>query len=102
MQDGASVHTSASTQAWLKANKVNQLAGGNWPAMSPDLNPTEHLWPLVNRHLVGSVFNTKDELYEALEMAFKQIRKEDVQAITGNMARRLSAVIVAHGGHTKY
>lgn len=83
-------------------NGVRMLADGEWPAMSPDLNPIEHLWPMVNRHMQDLIFSGKDDLYEALDTAFKLITPEQIQAISGNMARRLAAVIVANGAHTSY
>lgn len=49
MQDGASVHTAKSTQLFLKKSHVVRFNDGNWPPQSPDMNPVEHIWPLVTR-----------------------------------------------------
>ena len=40
-QDNAHAHTARATRDFLQENNVNVM---NWPALSPDLNPTEHLW----------------------------------------------------------
>lgn len=102
MHDGASIHQSAETKAWLQGKRVKMLANGRWPALSPDLNPIEHVWPMVNRNLESHIFNSKDELYEALNKAFEKIPKEDVVNLHNSISRRIAAVIVAQGAHTKY
>ena len=47
-QDGAPVHRARATFAWLNTNSVRMLNKGQWPAHSPDMNPIEHLWPMVS------------------------------------------------------
>lgn len=81
---------------------VQLLANGEWPAMSPDMNPIEHLWPIVNRYMTDHIFQSKDDLFSALDCAFRCVTKEEVQALTGSIVRRLTAVITARGSHTKY
>jgi hypothetical protein len=101
-QDGASVHTAKTTMEWLRVHKVDMLNEGIWPSMSPDLNPVEHVWPYVSRQLRDHIFNTRDELWAALENAFGQIPPTEIKKLYDSMQRRLTAVIVAHGAHTKY
>ena len=61
-QDGASPHRALTTQAWLNRNKVSRFNAGFWPPMSPDLNPIEHVWPMVLKRLNGAIFSGKDQL----------------------------------------
>ena len=102
MQDGASIHQSHSTKNWLAAKGVKLFNDGVWPAHSPDLNPIEHVWPLVTAQLSERYYNTKDDLWDALEVAFKAVDKNKILSLYGSMQRRLVAVQVARGGHTKY
>ena len=75
---------------------------GMWPAMSPDLNPVEHVCVMVNRKLEGQVFNNKEALWSSLQKSFSDLPAESIKDLYGSMGRRMSAVIVANGGHTKY
>jgi len=42
-QDGASAHTSHSTQDWISQNTPEFIQKDEWPPNSPDLNPLELL-----------------------------------------------------------
>ncbi len=46
--DLAPAHTAKSTKRWLNDHGVGVL---DWPANSPDLNPTENLWGIVKRKM---------------------------------------------------
>ena len=86
----------------MKDAKVIQLNGGVWPAMSPDCNPVEHIWPYVLRDLEGKEFPGREALWTALETSFGNIDPAVILNLFGSMARRMAAVIANNGGHTKY
>lgn len=102
MQDGASVHTARTTKRWLQNKGIRMFNGGEWPANSPDMNPIEHVWPLVSRQLVGEVFADRDALWAALKVAFANVTPVQIQRLYASMPRRLAALYLARGGHTRY
>ena len=48
MHDNATSHSSRATRQYLLANNVQEM---DWPASSPDLNPIEHIWDLLDKRL---------------------------------------------------
>ena len=75
-----------------------------WPAMSPDLNPIEHLLDELGRR-VRSRLNppeTHDQLRRALVAEWTNIPIDFVRNLIRSMRQRCQAVINARGGHTRY
>ena len=57
-QDNAGAHRDHHTKAWLKDNRVYTL---EWPSFSPDLNPIENLWGILQDKLydINDTFGLK-------------------------------------------
>eukprot|EP00667_Euglena_gracilis_P023748 EG_transcript_26975 len=81
-------------------SKVNLLTP--WPPQSPDLNPVEHCWAWLASRLVGKRFSSCDELWTALQREWSQAPPTLIPNLYGSMVRRLTAVQVAKGLHTRY
>ena len=101
-QDGAKPHTARATIDWIRSQSIKQFNGGNWPANSPDMNPIEHVWPIVGRKLVGQVFANRDALWSALVDAFGSVSPEKIRALYDSMPSRIESLLAAKGGHTRY
>ena len=101
-EDNATPHTGSYTTWWKKRAMIKGF--DFWPSNSPDLNPIEHVWAMLEkaleekRHLIN---NTK-ELREQLELEWKNIDMEALNNLVQSMPRRIEAVIDARGGITRY
>jgi hypothetical protein len=109
-QDGARIHTSKAANAWFKRNSTKLL--GDWPPYSPDLNPIEHLWPLLKEKLYelysdielwrGSEAQVPERMEDALVHAWGQIRDQVAYNSVSSMPERIQACIRAKGWYTQY
>ncbi len=92
-------HTSKATVGFLKKNRVKVI---QWPSMSPDLNPIEHLWGILKRQVEHHSPSSIQSLKEVILEEWKKIDLAKCRQLVHSMPRRLGAVIKNHGGHTKY
>ena len=75
-----------------------------WPAVSPDLNPIEHLWDQLGRAVCRRVTNrtTLADLPHILIEEWDAIPQQKVARLVSSMRRRCEAVIAVHGSSTRY
>lgn len=94
-------HTARMTRAWLDESGLEIL---DWPSQSPDLNPVEHLWCLVKQKLKSypTVARSIGELWDRVVEIWNGLTESECSHFIDSMPRRISAVIAAKGGHTKY
>jgi transposase len=101
-QDGATVHTAATTMQWFERNKITVLP---WPSLSPDLNPIENLWGILVRIVYDNgrrQFNSSQELRAALLDAWNQIELSTLENLSNSMPQRMFAVIRGGGKSSRY
>jgi transposase len=100
-QDNDPKHTSRIARKWFEDNGVEVL---EWPAQSPDLNPIEHLWQHLKRQL--ATYETEPasiyELWKRVEVEWYNIPVQVCIGLIESMPRRVTAVLEAKGGYTKY
>ncbi len=90
-------HTAKMTTALLMKLKVKVM---EWPSMSPDLNPIEHMWGILKRkvekHHVSNIQQLRDVIMEEWK------RMPTCAALVNSMPMRIKAVLDNNGAPTKY
>lgn len=109
-QDGARIHTSKLAKSWFEKHGIHVLK--YWPPYSPDLNPIEHLWPLLKEALYqlypdielwkGGEDKVAERMEDALVHAWGTIRDSIAYNCVASMPERLQAVYSARGWYTRY
>ncbi len=74
----------------------------DWPSMSPDLNPIEHLrgilkWKVEERN-VSNIHHLRDVVMEE----WKRTPVATCEALVNSMPKRVKAVLENNGDNTKY
>ena len=99
MRDNARANVAGITRDVLRRLHIQVM---EWPAVSPDLNPIEHVWDMLDRRVRDRPVTpqTLQELSQALIEEWDGIPQRDLRRLVRSMPRRCQAVINAHGGHT--
>ncbi len=102
-QDNAPCHKAQIISDWFLKHD-NEFTLLKWPPQSPDLNPIEHLWDVVEREiLIMDVQPTNlQQLRGAIISIRTKISEECFQHLVESMPRRIKAVLKAKGGPTRY
>ena len=84
-QDGAPAHTAKKAQDWCIQNLKGFWKKGIWPANSPDLNPIENLWAILQSHLDLLDPPTNEEsLKNSLKKAWSEINEDTLDNLIYN------------------
>lgn len=95
MQDGAAVHTAKTNMDLLRLGQVEVL---EWPPNSPDLNPIENAWGLVQREMNAVPHKSFEAYKQALQERWKRLSLNIIQHLIADMDKRLEEVLEAGGG----
>ena len=98
-QDNAPKLTAHIERDWLLYYAPRQL---NSPPQSPDLNPIEHVWYVLDKKVRKYNISSRETLKAALIQAWLEITANITEHFARSMPRRLAAVIEAKDGLTKY
>ncbi len=102
-QDNAPCHKAQIISDWfLEHDKEFTLL--KWPPQSPDLNPIEHLWDVVEREIpIMDVQPTNlQQLCDSIMSIWTKTTEECFQHLVKSMLRLIKAVLKVKGGPTRY
>ncbi len=82
----------------------NEFTLLKWPPQSPDLNPIEHLWDVMEREIVIMDVQTTNlqQLCDAIMSIWTKISEECFQHLVESTPRRTKEVLKAKGGPTRH
>ena len=102
-QDNAPCHKAKMVQEWFEEHN-NEFEVLTWPPNSPDLNPIEHLWDVLNKQVRSkeALPRNLQDLKDLLLTSWCQIPQHTFRGLVESMPRRVRAVLAAKGGPTQY
>ena len=95
-QDLAPWHTSNLVKEKISKMKLNVLP---WTAKSPDLNPIEMLWSILDKKLAAKPIYSKSELFSRLQSEWDNIDQLLCCNLIDSMPDRIQKCLKAKGGH---
>ena len=103
MDDNAPCHRATTVRDWFDEHS-GQLQRMIWPPRSPDMNPIEHLWDIIERSLRAQnpASATLSQLWASTQDTWLTIYAGDFQRLVESMPRRVAALRRARRGPTRY
>ena len=98
-QDNDPKHTSHNALMYLAYNTPHYV---RTPPQSPDINPIEHLWDVLERRIRNRNITGKTMLKEVILEEWAKIGPDVTGNLVGSMKRRLEEIIRQKGHATKY
>uniref|UniRef100_A0AAZ3SJV3 Tc1-like transposase DDE domain-containing protein n=1 Tax=Oncorhynchus tshawytscha TaxID=74940 RepID=A0AAZ3SJV3_ONCTS len=97
--DNVPKHTSKVVIKWLKDNKIKVL---EWPFQSPDLNPIEHLWAELKKHVRARRPTNQTQLHQLCQEEWAKMHPTYFGTLVEGYPKRLTQVKQFKGNATKY
>lgn len=97
--DNAPCHKAGSITKWLNENSISVIS---WPARSPDLNPIENIWAIIDRKLANHTISNLRELEQLVDKYWNEVGVELCVKLIESMPARIKACLKSKGGYFKY
>ena len=99
--DNAPCHASIKTRTWKEDNLRETLP---WPAQSPDINPIENLWDILERRVRKHkpLPTNKNDFFTLLKEEWDSIDESQLVRLVKSMPNRIKTVIKSKGNPTKF
>lgn len=98
-QDNDPKHTAHIVREWILYNTPHTL---KTPPQSPDTNPIEHLWDVLDKRIRKHHVTSKAQLKQILADEWEKIQPEVTHKLVSSMPNRLKEVIKRKGLPTNY
>ncbi|GFX20742.1 transposable element Tcb2 transposase [Trichonephila clavipes] len=101
MDDNAPCHRTVAAEQLLESGDIERM---DWLARSPDLNPIEHVWDFLGRHLAARTLPpvTIRELRLALQDEWAAMPQQLIDTLILSMGRRCETCLAVRGDHIPY
>ncbi len=101
MDDNARPHRAGIVTDFLEQEAIETM---EWPAMSPDMNPIEHVWDYIGRKINEREPPCQDinELRATLIQEWRQFPQNRLRRLVQSMRRRVQELHRKRGGYTRY
>ena len=97
--DGDSKHTANDTQKYIKKEGLDVVA--RWPANSPDLNPIENIWGIMEKEI--KKLHIMNSLKIHLNSIWRRITTpERLKPLIDSMEERMKRVLASKGSKIDY
>ena len=101
-QDGAAPHVSKAALCWIRDHfgdrTVSRGTGHSWAANSPDLSPLDfHLWGYLKDKVCGKIFQSIQDLREAITEGMREVPPEQCQSVIVNFTERVRMCLTTGG-----
>ncbi|KAF7653545.1 hypothetical protein LDENG_00081620 [Lucifuga dentata] len=98
--NGALCHRAEAVKEWLAEKNITSLQP--WPGNSPDLNPIEDIWAIIDTEVRKAQPRNREQLEKTICEAWSSLKSSDVVGkLVESMPRRLTAVLTAKGQRCK-